>query len=108
MVTGDSNAPRFPQMAVRWLTPPKDIAVLVTAANQTKLDAELYHFGTEPRAMKAEFRQLKPGTYNVSQSDGRRATRLPNNWVITAGVPAVLPFTLPPRTKIYLALTLIE
>ncbi|OAI56368.1 hypothetical protein AYO49_00775 [Verrucomicrobiaceae bacterium SCGC AG-212-N21] len=108
MVTGDTNAPRFPQMAVRWLTPPKDIAVLVTAASQTKLDAELYHFGTEPREMKAEFRQLKPGTYNVSQSDGVRATRLPNNWVITAGTPAVLPFTLPPRKKIYLALTLIE
>jgi hypothetical protein len=39
MVTGDKNAPRFPQMAVRWLTPPKDIAVLVTEANTERLEA---------------------------------------------------------------------
>ena len=37
MVTGDTNAPRFPQMAVRWLTPPNDIAALVTHAGTTRL-----------------------------------------------------------------------
>jgi hypothetical protein len=108
MVTGDTNAPRFPQLAVRWLTPPKNIAALVTTANRSSFVAELFHFGTEPRPMKADFRQLQPGTYNVSQSDGRKATRLPNKWVITAGTPATLSFELPPRKKIYLSLTLIE
>lgn len=81
MVTGDKNAPRFPQMAVRWLTPPKDIATLVTEAGTTKFAAELFHFGKEPREMSAELRQLKPGDYKASLVvDGKRM-KLPESAV---------------------------
>lgn len=66
MVTGDTNAPRFPQMAVRWHTPPKDIAAWVTEASTGRFGAELFHFGHEERAVTAELFLLKPGTYEVS------------------------------------------
>ena len=65
MVTGDTNAPRFPQMAVRWLTPPENIAVFVTRADVSHLTAELFHFGAKPREMTAELRLLKPGRYRA-------------------------------------------
>ena len=65
MVSGDTNAPRFPQMAVRWLTPPQDIAVFVTKADRQSLRAEVFHFGREPREMKAELRLLQPGRYEA-------------------------------------------
>ena len=65
MVTGDANAPRFPLPAVRWLTPPTDFGVLVTAASTRRFEAELFHFGDEPRPMQAEFGLLTPGRYHV-------------------------------------------
>lgn len=72
MVTGDKNAPRFPQMAVRWLTPPKDMAVLVTTASTRELRAEVFPFGQGLRELSAELRQLQPGSYTVSlTADGR-------------------------------------
>ena len=64
MVTGDKNAPRFPQMAVRWLTPPQEIAALVTASSTEQFSAELFHFGESDRAMGAEMRQLISGSYH--------------------------------------------
>lgn len=98
MVTGDKNAPRFPQMAVRWLTPPKDIAALVTEASTTKFAAELFHFGKEPREVSAELRQLKPGEYVASLSvDGKRM-KLPESAVkVEKGRYTRLSFTLPAR-----------
>jgi hypothetical protein len=65
MVTGDKNAPRFPLMAVRWLTPPVDIAALVTDTSTSRFEAELFHFGDQPRRMAAELRLLAPGSYNA-------------------------------------------
>jgi hypothetical protein len=98
MVTGDKNAPRFPQMAVRWLTPPQDIAALVTEASTTRFAAELFHFGNEPRAISAELRQLKPGTYTASLSVEGQAVLLPDSTVIVEqGRYPTLPFTLPPK-----------
>lgn len=81
MVTGDKNAPRFPQMAVRWLTLPKDIAALVTEASTTKFAAELFHFGKEPREMSAELRQLKPGDYTASLVVDGKQVKLPESAV---------------------------
>jgi hypothetical protein len=49
--------------AVRWLTPPRDIAALVTSAGRKEFTSELFHFGPEPRSMGAEFHLLKPGIY---------------------------------------------
>ena len=96
MVTGDKNAPRFPQMAVRWLTPPQDIAALVTEASTTAFAAELFHFGKEPREMRAELRQLKPGRYSVSLLvDGKPVALTEESITIEQGRPTRLPFVLP-------------
>lgn len=97
MGTGDKNAPRLPQMAVRWLTPPKDIAVLVTTASTQKLEAELVHFGDEPRSMKAELRLLEPGRYRVELLiDARRYAGV-QTLNIARAASNTLEFTLPAR-----------
>lgn len=96
MVTGDKNAPRFPQMAVRWLTPPKDIAALVIKASTRKFAAELFHFGKEPREMSAELRQLKPGGYTASLVVDGMMMKLPESAVkIAKGHYTRLSLTLP-------------
>lgn len=100
MVTGDTNAPRFPQPALRLRTPPKDIAVLVTQAGRSTLRAELFHFGPEPREVVAECGQLRPGEeYEAhGQADG---TRTPLIIQPASASPAssrlTIPLTLPPR-----------
>lgn len=95
MVSGDTNAPRFPQMAVRWLTPAQDIAVLVTKANTTHLTAELFHFGKEDRTLDAELRQLKPGRYQVSLKQGDKESVFLPPFEVTAGAFPRLPLMLP-------------
>ncbi len=96
MVTGDKNAPRFPQMAVRWLTPPKGIAALVTEASTTKFAAELFHFGKEPREMSAELRQLNPGDYTASLVVDGKPVKLPESAVkVAKGRYTRLSLTLP-------------
>jgi hypothetical protein len=97
MVTGDKNAPRFPQMAVRWLTPPKDIAVLVTQASTDYLEAELFHFGDSPRAMKADLRLLAPGEYRVGLMADEKPVGEATRVVITPGGRTVIDVTLPAR-----------
>ncbi len=98
MVTGDKNAPRFPQMAVRWLTPPQDIAALATEASTTRLAAELFHFGEEPRPLHAELRQLKPGRYRATLVVDGKPLALPDDTVIIEpGRFPRLALTLPPR-----------
>jgi len=69
MVTGDpGDAGYFPLNAVRWITPPREIAALVTESTKSQLSAELFHFGENERAMSAEFYLLDPGTYRASLS----------------------------------------
>ena len=49
-VTGDvGTAGYFPMNAVRWLTPARNLAALVTDAHPKGLTARLYHFGDTPR-----------------------------------------------------------
>lgn len=98
MVTGDTNAPRFPQMAVRWHTPAKDIAVLVTRAGVHGLTADLHHFGESPRVMEAELMLLKPGVYRVSLESGSAVTKLPD-LEVKRGVTPRLPLTLAPKAS---------
>ncbi len=96
MVTGDANAPRFPQMAARWLTPPRDIAALVTRANLTELEAELFHFGGGPRSMAAELRMLAPGDYQWILEDlSGKALTSPAPLLIKRGRFTRLEFSLP-------------
>ena len=99
MVTGDANAPRFPQMAVRWLTPPQDIAAFVTKANLTQLEAELFHFGRAPRAMTAELRMLRPGHYNVVLvREAENRTERIGEVTLERGRFGRVEFVLPPQT----------
>lgn len=96
MVTGDANAPRFPQMAVRWLTPPQDIAVFVTEAGLDRFEAELYHFGREPRPITAELRMLRPGRYQATLvGTGGRRQSLGEALTIEPGRFGLLRFALP-------------
>ena len=99
MVTGDANAPRFPQMAVRWLTPPQDIAAFVTKANLTQLEAELFHFGRAPRAMTAELRMLRPGHYDVVLvREAENRTERIGEVTLERGRFGRVEFVLPPQT----------
>lgn len=66
-VTGDPGGPLFfPLNAVRWLTPPRDIAALVVDSVPRRFEAELFHFGAGPRQLGAELLLLEPGTYELT------------------------------------------
>jgi hypothetical protein len=73
MATGDpGGAGYFPLNAVRWLTPPRDIAVLVTASAAKSFKAELFNFRTNTRPMSAEFYLLDPGKYELTiEAEGK-------------------------------------
>ena len=106
MVTGDKNAPRFPQMAVRWLTPPKEIAALVTEASTTNFTAELFHFGKDSREMNAELRQLKPGNYKATLIIDGKLVKLPSEHIkIERGHFTRLSFHLPSQKLCILKLS---
>lgn len=63
-ITGDpGDAMYCPLNAVRWLTPSRDLAALVTTSTRRAFSAELYHFGNVSRAMSAELCLLAPGDY---------------------------------------------
>jgi len=64
--TGDPGTlGTFPLNAVRWRTPPRDIAAWVTASSRRAFAAEVYHFGAEPRRMEADLYLLAPGRYTL-------------------------------------------
>lgn len=105
MVTGDKNAPRFPQIAVRWLTPPQDIAILVTEASTSRFTAELFHLGREARELNAELRQLRPGRYKASLTVNGQTTKLSREIInVESGRYTRLPITLPAQTLAVLSL----
>lgn len=63
-VTGDpGDCGYLPLNAVRWLTPPSDVAALVTESARDRFTAELFHFGEEKRPMAAELYLLAPRRY---------------------------------------------
>jgi hypothetical protein len=51
---------------VRWCTPPREIAALVTDSSRESFAAELFHFGLQPRKLDAELFLLGPGEYEIS------------------------------------------
>jgi hypothetical protein len=100
MATGDpGNAGYFPLNAVRWLTPPRDIAARVTESKSTEFGAELFCFGAQPRSMSAEFYLLEPGKYKLTVApkgdEGRRSSRTYD--LAVKGRRARVSFTLPAR-----------
>lgn len=103
-VTGDpGTAETYPLNGVRWHTVPRDIAALVTENRRDRLAAELYHFGTEPRALRASLLLLEPGSYTWTLSTAAGKVLFSGLLNLTAERRTVsLP--LPPRTPTQLAI----
>jgi len=98
--TGDpGNAGYFPLNAVRWLTPPRDIAVLVTDSGTDKFGAEMFHFGKKSRPMSAEFYLLKPGRYSLTIAAENTGGQVPlqTRDFQVRGPRVRIPFELPAR-----------
>ncbi len=94
-VTGDPSQVMgsFPLNAVRWLTPPRDLAALVVANTPHRFSAELYHFGAAPRPMAARLHLLVPGQYSWTLRSGDR--RIAKGAVVMLPGKGELQFTLP-------------
>jgi len=100
MVTGDpGNALYFPLNAVRWLTPPRDTAVLVTKSTADEFSAELFSFGKEKRSMSAEFYLLEPSRYKltVTSNDSTKQEPVESYEFSVEGRRTRVDFKLPPR-----------
>jgi hypothetical protein len=100
--TGDpGNAGYFPMNAVRWLTPPRDIAALVTESGQERFEARLFHFGDAPRPMDAELYLLRPGEYTMTlrAPDGAAISQTPIEVVDAA---TRVNFELPAKSEVTL------
>ena len=87
----------FPLNAVRWLTLPQDIAALVTRSSTKNFEAELFHFGRQPRRMAAELYLLAPGryTHEIREAGGASSTK-PVLFSVK-GPRTRIAFELPPR-----------
>jgi hypothetical protein len=99
-VTGDpGDALYFPLNAVRWLTPPRDIAALVTESGIDKFGAELFHFGKRKRSISAEFYLLKPGRYvmTIAAKDGQEEKTLERHEFVVRGPRIRVSFELVPQ-----------
>jgi len=107
-VTGDvGDWSYFPMNAVKWLTPPREIAALVTDTGG-RFSAELFHFGTDDRPMEAELYLLMPGTYELRLVP-EGASRPPEKKRIeVTGSKTRVSFTLPPRRLCRLEVELAE
>ncbi|MFW6163846.1 MAG: hypothetical protein ACODAJ_13835, partial [Planctomycetota bacterium] len=94
--TGDpGGVGYFPLNAVRWLTPPRDLAALVTDSTTTSLKARLFHFGDEPRTLKAELYLLAAGRYACEVRSPEGLVR--DDRVAVTGPRTRIALTLPPR-----------
>lgn len=97
MVSGDSGSGRTPLPAVRWRTSPQDLAAWVTVADRSHLEAELFHFGMEPRPLSAELRLLAPGRYRVELLQEGLAIGPAVRSLEVKGPLSTMTFDLPPR-----------
>ena len=96
--TGDRGDLRIlPLNAVRWLTPPRDIAALVTHSGPHRLSAELFHFGTDNRPMGAEFYLLQPGKYTLQIRDTKANGIVASQNFTVEGPRTQVKFEVPPR-----------
>ena len=108
-LTGDpGNAGYFPINAVRWMTPPRNIAALVTETGRDRFRAELYHFGEKPRYMSAVFYLLDSGTYTFQLfSKGTNTSKEKTVKVITVSdAKTPITFQLPAKTLCILEIRL--
>jgi hypothetical protein len=103
-VTGDpAGLGSFPLNTVRWLTRPREIAVLVTDTGRKGFQAELFHFGQTSRPMGAEWYLLDPGEYRLTLADDTKT--LHEASVTVSGPRTQVAFELPARKACRLTLT---
>ncbi len=96
--TGDPGNPLvFPMNRVRWLTPPREIAALVTDAGARSFEAEMFHFGLEPRSLDAELYLLETGVYDVRIESAASGEILDRQTLEVDGPRSRIHFSLPPR-----------
>ena len=99
--TGDPGDPLyFPLNAVRWRTPPRDIAALVTDAGTNRFAARVYHFGGDERALGAELLLLKPGSYRVSVMSAGGKPAAERTVVNITSTMRTLPLKIPPHVEV--------
>jgi len=98
-VTGDpGDALYFPLNAVRWLTPPRELAALVTVSGPDRFAAELFHFGKTARAMSAELYLLRRGEYRFEVVAAETGKTLASSEFAVKGPRTRIAFKLPLRT----------
>ncbi len=105
--TGDpGGVGYFPLNAVRWLTPPRDIAALVTQSGRKGFSAQLFHFGNNPRPMYVEFYLLDPGLYwfLLHPKDESSKIRRVIQPLSVSGPLTKISFDLPPREEMILTI----
>jgi len=99
-VTGDpGGAGYFPLNAVRWLTPPRNIAALVTDSGTSSFAAELFNFRSAPRKITAELYLLASGEYDltVAVKDGDSSKTIERRAFKVTGPRTRISFDLPGR-----------
>jgi len=102
-VTGDpGQAGYFPMNAVRWLTQPRQFAALVTKSKSTQFEAELYHYGEEPRDMGAELYLLQEGRYTLELVSDEAGEILEEREIAVNGKQTQVEFQLPSRQLCHL------
>ncbi len=99
-LTGDpGDAGYFPINAVRWITPPRDIAALVTETGKDRFRAELFHFGEKSRDISALFYLLAPGEYNFKLfSTGTNTKVHTMKRIVVSDTKIPITFQLPAKT----------
>jgi hypothetical protein len=99
-VTGDpGGAGYFPLNAVRWLTPPRNIAALVTDSGTDRFSAELFNFQTCPVRISAELYLLVKGkyTFTIASKSAKGRTVLEKKTFTTRDPRTRISFELPPQ-----------
>lgn len=101
--TGDPGDPLyFPLNGVRWRTPPRDIAALVTESKPDRFVARLFHFGPAERSVPAELLLLQPGEYRFALREAGSGRALHSGtWSLSDG-QRTLALELSPQTELAL------
>jgi hypothetical protein len=96
-VTGDpGSALYFPLNAVRWLTPSRNIAILVTESQTERFTAKLFNFDKTDRPMSAQLYLLTAGKYNFQLTrDDSKQKMPPKKPLAVKGPRTQITFTLP-------------
>ena len=99
-VSGDPGDPLyFPINAVRWRTPPREFAALVTDSSPTRFAARVFHFGAAPRKLDVELLLLRPGDYRFTLVDAATGKSLQSGSVAASSGRQTVALTLPPAVE---------